>query len=133
MSRRVFRMGAHSRKGPATMKVIDPAKVLASENRRLERVPTPEWGKGSIVYVRSLSLDELLEISPELQQKGSRRLAAIVIKAACKETGEPLFTAGQTEALVSQPSSVMLRIATAANTLNGIEFDDVGQDAVGKD
>lgn len=99
-------------------------EVLAGDHRVLDRVPTPEWGEGRCVFVRSLTAGELIDLTPSLEKKGPERLAATVVACACDESGQPLFRDEDLPALVRQRSSVMIRIAQAANKLNGVEFDE---------
>lgn len=106
-------------------------KILALNDRKTERVETPEWGEGECVYVRSLSGQERDELEAAISAARAdghiNRDARARFCAAftCEEDGTPLFTLADVDTLTGKSGAVLTRILTAGMKLNAMRERDL--------
>lgn len=108
--------------------------ILATDDRKLERVEVPEWG--GHVYVRSLSGRErdAFEAETMKTRKGQKNQdgnfenfrARFVALCMVDENGEQLFKTRQEVSMLGSKSVAALqRVFNKAQELNGMSDDDV--------
>lgn len=102
--------------------------LSADRARRVEPVNIPELGGHA--FLRELYGDEFDRLSRSLQGKkgvvDQRGLAArMVVACLCDESGKPIFTDADADAVNRKlPAKVLLRITKAATSINGMDDDD---------
>lgn len=110
---------------------LDADHILKADDRRYEDVDVPEWG--GTVRVRSLGAKErdAFEVSI-LTGKGKNRdvnlknlRAKLVILSACDESGKPIFTVDQLEALGEKSAAAMERVFSTAQRLSRLREEDI--------
>lgn len=97
---------------------------------KLEPVPMPEWGEGSVVHVREMSgaerdAYEAQQVERNKSGKGLENFRArLVVATACDESGAPLFGADEVDAVGELPAPDVRRLFDAAARLNALTSDD---------
>lgn len=110
------------------MKLLTADQILAADDLPHKDVPTPEWGKGCGVRVRTMTALERDDWGVEVQGLGanlsglSARYCALVI---VDETGKRLFSPEQIEALGNKNANALQRVMSAAQKLNKMSFSDI--------
>lgn len=99
------------------------AALFAADDRRIERVETPEWAPNlPCVWVRSLSGDELGKLGG-LDDSG-RELVVGAGMALCDEEGTPLgFSEAELVLLGGKSAGVLKRVYDRAMILTGLRED----------
>ncbi len=111
---------------------VEQIKRKCKGKRKVKKVETPEWGKGSYIFVRKLSAKEGSKIRKLIPDKGTddeKELAGIVgwcILCACDEKGKFMFDESSKEFLGDADLSVITRIANDAMRVNGLLEDSAG-------
>lgn len=107
-------------------------QILSANDLPMEEVPTPEWGEGSFVFVRTMSGTErdAFEQSMLAAKKGGTTnlvniRARLAVLCICDEKGQRLFADDDAEALGKKSAMVLDRIFEVAQRLNGIGVKDV--------
>lgn len=114
------------------MAVLTKDAILTAQDFQVERVNVPEWG--GEVCLRPLSCREVERFQDELTERrrddGRFELtdlrASLLSKAICDESGVPLFTAEDVEALGKKNNAVMDRLFAMAREISGM--DDAVED-----
>lgn len=97
--------------------------LLLASDREVKEVQVPEWG--GTVYVRSLTLAELLALEEQVgavQDDGPLAIAYQLAAFICDASGEPLFTVADVPALVAKRGTAATRIVKAGTEMNRV-FD----------
>jgi hypothetical protein len=117
-------------------KPLTGEEILGIDDRKVVKVPCPEWG--GHVHVRSLSGEELDQWEVEQYERSRlekeegqdkqamlRNLRArLVSRCACDESGRPLFSPEQASALGQKNGRALKRVFDAARKLNGMTPED---------
>jgi len=110
-------------------KALTSEEIFGMEDLGHERVTIPEWGGGH-VFVRSLSGLEKVQFEKSLPddevettgEDGLRLYAGLVALATVDDEGRQIFnTNGDVEKLAEKNFVAVMRIASAAAKLNGME------------
>lgn len=115
------------------IRILTKEEFLAAEDMTLEFVPTPEIGKGSGVYARSMSAGARGRIEGEAARyketkKGdfaSLFSLHVAVECACNEKGERLFSRADIDAIKIKNAAVVSRIAEAGMRLSGFSKADM--------
>jgi len=111
-------------------------KILATEDIESETINVPSWGvdlliKGMSAGERVLLMQNAYDAKTE-QVNMSKVYPDVVVSCAHDpETGEPVFTKNDKEAILGKSSAAIEIIANAGLRLSGIGAE--AQDAAGKD
>ncbi len=111
--------------------VLDGQTILDAQDLAIVKVDVPEWP--CPVYVRVLSgieRDNWEQCVEKAKQNKDGMdnldvLAGLVIRTVCDEVGNRLFADEQTEALKEKNSTVLIRLAAAAQKLNALSVADI--------
>lgn len=104
------------------MSVLTRDAVLTAQDLPLEKVDVPEWG-GS-VYVRGMSgvdrdsFEQSLMVGGEFSSVNVR--AKIVVRTACDENGQRIFTDADADAVGARNAAALTRIYEAGQRLSGM-------------
>jgi hypothetical protein len=110
-------------------------QILSAKDSHSELVEIPEWGV--TVQIQSMSGAARAVLMQEAMQTGGNINMAKVypdlIIQTCldPETGEPVFTEDDREAILSKNGAILDRLAEVATRLSG--FNDSAVDDAGKD
>lgn len=113
------------------MNVLTKNAILSQSDREIELVEVPEWG--GVVFVRSLSGEERDQFEASIIERNGRDVrtnlrnlrARLVVLAACDESGAPIFTPGDADALGAKSAAALDRIFSVAQRLSGLRENDV--------
>lgn len=101
----------------------------SSSDITIKEVPTPEWGVGKSVFIRSLSGNERDQYEQSVfNNQGSFRglRAKLVAIGLCDENGTAMeFTEAEVEQLGNKNGSVINRLFEMVKTLSGMDEDAV--------
>ena len=107
--------------------ILTKQQILDSDDRKMERVPVPEWGGD--VLVRTLSAKErdayegrhIHVVDGEAQFVFEGSSADLGTLAICDEAGKSLFAQAEVAALGEKSSAMMSRVCDVARRLNGLD------------
>lgn len=113
------------------MNVLTKNAILSQSDREIEMVEVPEWG--GVVFVRSLSGEERDQFEASIIERNGRDVrtnlrnlrARLVVLAACDESGNPIFSPGDADALGAKSAAALDRIFSVAQRLSGLRENDV--------
>lgn len=113
------------------MNVLTKNAILSQSDREIELVEVPEWG--GVVFVRSLSGEERDQFEASIIERNGRDVrtnlrnlrARLVVLAACDESGNPIFSPGDADALGAKSAAALDRIFSVAQRLSGLRENDV--------
>ena len=111
-------------------------KILAAKDIPTEKITVPEWGcdlliKGMTAGERVTLMQSAYDARTE-QVNMSKVYPDVVVSCACDpETGDPVFTDADKDALMEKSSAAIEKIADVGLRLSGIGKEQ--QDAAGKD
>lgn len=113
------------------MNVLTKNEILSQSDREIEMVEVPEWG--GVVFVRSLSGEERDQFEASIIERNGRDVrtnlrnlrARLVVLAACDESGNPIFSPGDADALGAKSAAALDRIFSVAQRLSGLRENDV--------
>lgn len=111
--------------------------ILAVDDLPREEVDVPEWKaalNGTKLYLRGLSAAEQMDFAQREEAAKGRwdKVAAdLIIKTLVTESGEPVFTPEDAEALEQRSAAVLTRLMTAAARLSG--FDPEASEGLAQD
>ena len=102
--------------------------ILDAQDRGLVKVSVPEWG--GHVYVQSMTALERDAFEESLAGENKRRnlgnlRARLVVKCACDDKGNRIFTADDAAGLGAKCAAPVDRIFEAARRLSGMTDEDV--------
>lgn len=110
-------------------------KILAAEDIPTESVEIPEWGVE--ILMKGMSAGERIRLMEEAYNADTGQVNMSVVypdvAIACAhdpETGDPIFTADDKEAILKKSSAAVEKLAGVGLSLSGIGKDP--QDAAGK-
>jgi hypothetical protein len=114
-------------------------QILQAQDIQTEEVEIPEWG-GS-VFVRGMTGTErdafensIVETRGKSTRVNMRNIRAkLVAQSACDESGKPLFTPRDIDALGEKSAAALQRVFDVASRLSGISGKDVEELAEGLD
>ncbi len=110
---------------------LNKAQIIAARDTQIERVPTPEWGEGSWVYIRVMTGREFDYFNTQLSSGTLGNLRSLVCSLAlCDEQGGRLFTTDEVDALAEKNALVLDRIYEAVCRVNLLR--DIDRDAARK-
>lgn len=103
-------------------------EILNLDDRKIEKVPTPEWGRD--VYVRSFSGTERDSFDQAITGEDGRvsyanLRAKLLVRCLCTEAGDRLFTDADADALGRKNAAALDRLFEVAQRLNGLAKGDV--------
>ena len=114
---------------------LNKAAILAANDLPTETVDVPEWGGD--VTVRTMTGRERDEFEAEILKRPKAADGSIadlrglkvhlVIRTVVDESGAPLFTDEDGEALNGKSAAALNRIADVAQRLNGLTKKDVDE------
>ncbi|MHC4145165.1 MAG: hypothetical protein ACYSUD_10345 [Planctomycetota bacterium] len=120
--------------------LLTAAEILGADDLPKELVECPEWG--GHVYVRTFTgmerdaWEQSMMSSPEKingkQPRGvetdmANARANLVSRTACDESGEPIFTLEQMDALGRKSAKALGRCFDVASRLNGLSSEDMDE------
>lgn len=113
------------------MNVLTKNAILSQSDREIEMVEVPEWC--GVVFVRSLSGEERDQFEASIIERNGRDVrtnlrnlrARLVVLAACDESGNPIFSPGDADALGAKSAAALDRIFSVAQRLSGLRENDV--------
>lgn len=120
-----------------SLRILSRQEVIDAQDFKFEDVPTPEWGEGTGVRIKSLSARERDSYEKSiLIKRGSGRKqvqevdmlnarAKLVVFTAIDETGTLIFTAADVLDLGKKNAAPISRLAEKAMELSGISDDDM--------
>lgn len=102
--------------------MLTKEEIFAVDDLPVLEVPTPEWGPGETVFVRSLAAEENeqcqnISKAPDSDRVFLGKFAALVL---CTADGLRLFEDSDAEALGGKSLAVLGRIMEAAQEHNGM-------------
>jgi len=115
-------------------KILSRADILDFDDFKMEEVAIPEWG-GS-VWVKALNGSERDSYEAStIRQRGANRemnlenvrAKLVALSVINPETKEPLFTAGDIEAIGKKNAAPIDRIYTVAQRLSKFTQDDIDE------
>lgn len=111
-------------------------KILAAQDIPTEKVTIPEWDV--TLLVKGMSAGDRIELMQTAYDVNTGQVNMSVVypdvAVACAhdpETGEPVFTDADKDAILSKSSAAVEKLANVGLRLSGIGKDE--QDAAGKD
>jgi hypothetical protein len=117
------------------MSQLSRDEILAVDDRKIVPCPIPEWGKGRIVHVRSLTASERADAERKWANYRKNRSipdddyefydAFYATFTACDAAGKLLFTQNDAEWLTKKCCKAVGRIEAVARTLNGNKAADI--------
>lgn len=118
--------------------VLNAQQFLDALDIKIEKVPTPEMGKDTCVFVRSLTAGQRSKIdgiAAKFKVSDGKNVGEIaefninlVFWGACDSKGERLFNdVRQIDALKKKNAAVISRIAEAVARLSGLSKEDLEQ------
>lgn len=122
-------------------KQLSLADIIKAEDHKDEKVPTPEWGEGTYITIRSMTGEARdayemmlfnMDKTGEYKQDLSNARAKLIAACAIGPDGRRMFTSDEhIKALGSKNSVVIDRIWKACQQLNAIG-DEAIEELVGK-
>lgn len=114
-------------------RILDRDAILAAEDVETVDIDCPEWGKGAVVRLRSITGAQRDSYEQSLiTQRGSDRQinmrnarAKLVVLCAVDAKGERLFTEADLQAVSGKSAKVLDRLWGAARKLCGLTPQDV--------
>lgn len=117
---------------------LSAQQFLDAPDIKIEKVPTPEMGEGSFIYVRSLTAGQRSKIdgvAAKFKVSDGKNVGEIaefnlnlVYWGACDAKGERLFTdVRQIDALKKKNAATISRIAEAVARLSGLSKEELEQ------
>lgn len=107
--------------------MLTRAAIFAAQDVKSEVVPVPEWG-GSVT-VQELSGNQRVRwentVNALGKDPGIRILSALVVCSVVDESGDPIFTADDVEALGKKSAVALERVYNVATRLSGLRTSDV--------
>lgn len=107
--------------------MLTRAAIFAAQDVKSEVVPVPEWG-GSVT-VQELSGNQRVRwentVNALGKDPGIRILSALVVCSVVDESGDPIFTADDVEALGNKSAVALERVYNVATRLSGLRTSDV--------
>jgi hypothetical protein len=107
------------------------ADILAFPDRKIEKVPVPEWN--GHVYLRSLSAEERDAFSEAVTTQGDQGVEVnrtqlrerLLVLSLCDEQGNRLLSDAEIAQLSKKNSAVIQRLFMRAKQLSGMADDAV--------
>ncbi len=112
---------------------LTPEAIEQAEDRIVEDVPTPEWGEGTFIRLRTPTSDELdeWECNHSNRQRNGQYIikkgirVSLVILLAINEDGSPMFGQQHAGMLGKKSGPVMDRLWAAAQRLAHRTNEDI--------
>lgn len=108
-------------------------QIKSAQDLRLsDPIPVPEWGEGAVLYVQTVSGNDLsawenfcaARRGKDKKISDSRGIkAALIVRAACDDQRRPVFSDEDVDWLGEKSGAVLGRLWDAACTINGIGED----------
>lgn len=113
------------------MPLLGKEAILGADDIRTERVEIPEWG--GEVMVRGLTGRQRDQWEQSMTVRRGKKVeqdlrdfrARLAVLCVVDETGQPVFHAGDIDALANKSGSALDKIYTVAAKLSGISEEDV--------
>src|SRR5579859_632078 len=105
------------------MALLTKTQILAADDLRRETVSVPEWG--GEVLVRALSEAERQALLKDYDEEATDTRAKLCALAIVDESGAPLFTAADVEALSKKSAAALDAIFEAAKRLAGLAKGEI--------
>ncbi len=110
-------------------------QILEADDLPREKVPTPEWGKGAFVFVRTLTGTErdafeqdIIETKGEDVVRNMANLRAkLCVRCMVDDAGGRIFDDADVEALGRKSAAPIDRVFTVAQRLNGLSKKDTAE------
>ena len=107
--------------------------ILKAEDSKLQKIEVPEWG--GHVFVRNMSGAERDDFEAETYVTKGKNVefnrrnlrARMLVKTLCDESGTPMFTTKDIDALGKKSAKALDRCFSTAQKLNGMTADDVDE------
>lgn len=96
--------------------------ILAADDRRFTEVNVPEWG--GAVRICGMNAAQLLEYHEVQARGGSEHVGWLLAACVVDDSGQPVFTAEDADALRHKSPAAVLRVFNAAAALNSITTKD---------
>ncbi len=102
--------------------MLSREEILTADDLPVLKVPTPEWGDKSFVFVRTLTAAEREEMRHFGTDKDGKQipnyLGRFIAAVLCDSKGNRIFEDSDAEELGGKNPTVMLRVNDAAQTHN---------------
>lgn len=115
------------------MALLTREKILKSQDLPRRRVNTPEWGKGTYVFVRAMTGAERDEFEDHITSRQGRDVqvniqnirAQLCVRTICDDEGKLIFSAEDADVLGGKSAQVLDRIFAIAQELSGLGDDEM--------
>lgn len=113
------------------LRLLTPDEIIPSNDTQYDVVPTPEWGAGTGVRVRSMTAEEILiwqeenRSNDELAKFAGARLA---VRSMVDATGNPVGKDEDVQRFIKKSSKAISRISTRVYEMNGLIQEKGGQE-----
>ena len=104
---------------------------IKARSLKFQEVPTPELGAGASVIVRemnALEMEKFATLSAEVGDKiaeNMRYMADILVMVCVDDEGAQLFTAADTDMLMTHSAALLKRLMTVALELTSTSVDSL--------
>lgn len=106
----------------AKKKSLTRDQIIGARRKAGEWVDVPEWG-GS-VFIRRITLAVLDQINAGIALGMSRLAAQIIYTIVDPDTGEPILSAEDAEAIAAKDDAALLiRLVSESNRINSLDAD----------
>jgi hypothetical protein len=108
------------------MKKLSRAEFLAANDKGLQEYTIKTEGYGGVVYLKTMSAKEQLDIEKSSRNKNEDNLATkLIVMCVCDEQGNPLFTEADIDAINNKSASVVLELYEAIIHINMKDDRDI--------
>ena len=117
-----------TKKKPLTRDALGRDAIIDAADRKLERVPVPEWGGD--VYIRMMSANERDQweremFNPDGSIKSDKAASLLAVRVITDENGKRLFADDDIDVLGAKSTAALNRIFVAAKRLNRLTLADI--------
>lgn len=112
---------------------LDRDAILAVAKPRIEKVSLPEWG--GEVFVREMTALDRDRFDSQLAESMDMRRAMAFVLCVCDESGKPLFSDKDLQAVLAMPSGPVNRccdVVWRLSSMFGRGADDVAKNSEGQ-
>ena len=111
--------------------LLNKDAILKAADSKIEKLDVPEWG--GHVFIRTMTGTERDDFEAETYITKGKNVefnrrnfrARLLVRALCDESGTPMFTSKDIDALGKKSAKALDRCFGAAQKLNGLSADDV--------
>lgn len=107
-------------------------QIRDADDLPIERVDTPEWGKGNYVFVKTQTGKQRDAFEASCTDAKTGKVASLVnlrariaVQGACDENGKPLFTKTDIDWLGNKSCAALERVVNVYQRLNHTSAEDI--------